>query len=97
MPKTATDPFFATNNEPVSAGRHAAAVTASTTTDLGHVTGSLIVAVSTAGSISFICADDLDSQAVTVSLPVGVFQLYLQVRRVTAIGSGISVIAIWNQ
>lgn len=98
IPKTAIDPFFATNNEPVSAGRHALVVTPSTTTDLPHVTGSLLVTVTTSGAtVSVICADDLDSGAVTITFPVGVFQLYMQVRRVTAVSGAASVVALWNQ
>lgn len=93
MPKTAIDPFFATNIDPVTAGRRAIVATASPN-DLPHVTSSLIVSVTTASSVSFILADDPDTGAVTLSLPVGVWQLNLQVRAVTALPTG-SVLAVY--
>ena len=96
MPKTAIDPFFATNNEPVSAGRHTLAVSAAAA-DLPHVTSSLIVVVITAGAITIVGADDPDGGGITLSLPIGVFQFNIQVRAVTAVATGIAVYAVWNQ
>jgi hypothetical protein len=102
MPKTATDPFVATNVEPVSAGRHAIAVTPNDAGDLSHVTSSLIVTVGSGGSgIAVIFADDLDNAPVAIPLAVGSYQLSIQVRRVmatgTALGTGGAVIALWSQ
>lgn len=97
MPKTAIDPFFATNNEPVSAGRRSQVFAAgSYSTDLPHVTGSLIVSATAAGSVSVIMADDLDGTVTTFPVPAGMTQLYMQVRRVTTVTS-CTVVALWNQ
>jgi len=100
MPKTARDPFFATVMTPdVIAGRHATVVTADPNNDLPAVTRSLIVTIGSGGTgITVIMADDADSQPVTIPLGLGTFQLYLQVRRVTAatLGTGGAVVAMWG-
>jgi hypothetical protein len=101
MPKTARDPFFATTNEPITAARTAAAVTPSDTADLAQVTSSLIVTIGTGGTgIAVIFANGADSQAVTIPLAPGSYQLNAQVRRVmatgTALGTGGGVVALWS-
>jgi hypothetical protein len=101
MPKTAIDPFFGTNAEPISAARKAAAVTPSDTADLSNVTSSLLVTVGTGGSsLSVIYANGGDNQPVTIPLSVGTYQLSMQVRRVMAtntnLGSGGGVVALWS-
>jgi len=83
VPKTALGPFFGTNAEPITAGRHAIVVTPSAS-DLPHVTSQLLVNVTTAGNLSVIFADDPDTGAVNIALPIGFFQLNVQVRAVTA-------------
>ncbi|MBR0934851.1 hypothetical protein [Bradyrhizobium jicamae] len=97
MPKTAVDPFFSTNAEPVTAGRHSMVVSASAA-DLPHVTSSLIVNCgATAGSITVLMPDDLDTNGVVVPIAANsTTQLQLQVRAVTAIGTGIGVCAMWS-
>lgn len=101
MAKTAIDPFFGTNNEPVSAGRNGMAVTPDNTNDLPTVTSSLIVTVGTGGTgISVIYAGDpRDNAPVTIPLAVGTWQLQMQVRRVmatgTSLGTGGGVVAQW--
>lgn len=101
MAKTAADPFFATNAEPISAARNGAAITPSDTTDLARVTSSLIITVGTGGTgITVIYANGADSQPVTIPLSPGSYQLSMQVRRVmqtgTALGSGGGVVALWS-
>jgi hypothetical protein len=101
MPKTAIDPFFATNIEPISAARNGAAVTPSDTADLARVTSSLIVTIGTGGSgITVIYANGSDQQPVTIPLGVGSYQLSMQVRRVmatnTSLGTGGGVTALWS-
>jgi hypothetical protein len=98
--KSAVDPFFGTNSEPVTAGRNAAVVAASAT-DLPFVTSSLLIAGgATAGTVTVILANDPDSQL--IALPVAVnqplTQYQMQVRAVTAISvAGISVFALWSR
>ena len=102
MSKTATDPFFATNAEPVTAGRKGAVVTPSDTADLPYVTSSLIVTTGAgATGIAVIFADGTDQQPVTIPLaPSNTIQLNMQVRRVmatnTALGTGGGVVACWS-
>ena len=102
MAKTAVDPFFGTNIEPVTAGRRGAAVTPSDTQDLGQVTSSLIVTIGSGGTgITVIYAGALtDTEFVTIPLSVGTYQLNMQVRRVmatgTALGTGGGVVAQWS-
>lgn len=102
MAKTAKDPFVATNNEPVSAGRMGATVAPNDTTDLPQVTSSLMVTVGTGGSsIAVIyAAEPRDSAPVTIPLGVGTWQLMMQVRRVmatgTSLGAGGGVVAQWS-
>ncbi len=101
MAKTANDPFFATNAEPLSAARKGAAVTPSDTTDLSFVTSKLIVTIGTGGTgITVIFADGSDQQSVTIPLAVGTWVLEMQVRRVmatgTTLGTGGAVIALWS-
>ena len=50
MPKTALDPFFGTNSEPISAARNGKAVTPSDTTDLARVTSKLVVSIGSTGT-----------------------------------------------
>jgi len=101
MPKTAKDPFIATNAEPVSAARTGAAITPNDNSDLSQVTSSLIVTVGTGGNgISVLYANEQrDSAPVTIPLGVGTFQLQMQVRRVmqtgTSLGTGGGVVAQW--
>jgi len=100
MPKTATDPFFATNAEPLTAGRNGVAVTPSDNNDLANVTSSLIVTIGAGGTgIAVIYANASDQQPVTISLSVGTYQLNMQVRRVmatgTALGTGGAIVAQW--
>ena len=95
MPKTASDPFFATTVEPITAARRAQAVTASAS-DLPSVTSSLLVTVTTAGNITVIMANDLDSSLTVLPFAVGTYQINIQVRAITAIGAGISVVALWS-
>ena len=95
MPKSAIDPFFATNQEPVTAGRKAQVVTASAT-DLPQVTSSLLVTVTSGGNITVLMANDLDTNPITIPLAVGTYQINIQVRAVTVIGAGITVIALWS-
>jgi len=101
MPKAAVDPFFATNNEPISAARKAAVVTPSDTTDLAQVTSSLIVTVGTDGSsIAVLFANAADSGSVTIPLAPGSYQFNAQIRRVMATGTALGalggVIALWS-
>jgi hypothetical protein len=101
MAKTAIDPFFGTNNEPVTAGRNGVVVTPNDTADLARVTSSLIVTIGTGGTgISVLYANGSDQQPVTIPLSVGTYQLNMQVRRVmatgTTLGSGGGVVAQWS-
>ena len=101
MPKTAIDPFFATNAEPVSAGRHALAITgpvSSYTGDLPHVTSSLIVTCgATAGSIGVIMANDPDNAVVTIPIAASTtIQIPMQARAIAQVSSGITVTALWS-
>lgn len=101
MPKTAIDPFFATNCEPISAARHGAAITPSDNADLPYVTSKLIVAIGTGGTgIAVLFANDPDTAPVTIPLAVGTWVLEMQVRRVMAAGTGLGtgggVVAMWS-
>jgi hypothetical protein len=102
MTKTATDPHFATTIEPITAARRGMAVTLSDTTDLAHVTSSLIVTIGSTGTgITVIFANSLtDVETVTIPLAIGSYQLNLQVRRVmatgTALGTGGAITALWS-
>src|SRR5258705_3654390 len=98
MPKTAKDPFAATVMTPdVIAGRHAIVVTPDAVNDLANVTRSLIVTTTAAGTITVIMADDSDQQAVQIPIAIGSWQLYLQIRRVTAASlTGGCGLAIWR-
>lgn len=102
MTKTAKDPFFGTNNEPVSSARMGAAVTPSDTTDLAQVTSSLIVTIGSGGTgITVLYANEpRDNGTVFIPLAVGTWQLQLQVRRVmatgTSLGTGGGAVAQWS-
>jgi hypothetical protein len=102
MPKTATDPFFATNIEPIEAARRGLAVTPSDTADLPSVTSSLIVTIGAGGTgITVIyAASATDVETVTIPLSVGTYQINAQVRRImatnTALGTGGGVVAQWS-
>ena len=100
--KTAVDPFFATNVEPIEAARRGLAVTPSDTTDLPTVTSSLIVAVGSGGTgITVIFANSqTDMETVLLTLTPGTYQINAQVRRImntgTALGTGGGVTALWS-
>jgi hypothetical protein len=101
MPKTAVDPFFATNNEPVSAGRKAVVISGEVDTytgDLAHVTSSIIVTCDgTPGTIGVIFVDDPDSKITTIPVPANTtIQIPMQVRGIAQISSGITIIALWS-
>jgi len=101
MPKTALDPFFATNAEPLTAARKGAAVTPSDTQDLPYVTSALIVTIGTNGTgIAVLMADAPDTAPITIPLVPGTYKLEIQVRRVmangTALGTGGGVVALWS-
>jgi hypothetical protein len=101
MPKTAIDPFFATNNEPVSAGRHALAISGPVTSytgDLPRVTSSIIVTCgTTAGTIGVMMPDDLDGTVVTIPVPANTaLQIPIQIRAVAQVSSGITVVPPWS-
>src|SRR5262245_39972441 len=94
--KTATDPFFGTNNEPIQAGRNAAAVTPSDTADLVHVTSAIYVGA--AGNLTVVMANERsDASTVTfAAVPVGTV-LQLQVRRIMLTGTTANnIVAIWS-
>ncbi len=82
MPKTAVDPFAVTNAQPNFAGRHAAVVTPSDTTDLPTVTKSIWVGG--AGNLALILADDVDTAPVTFNAVSAGTMLQMQARRVMA-------------
>lgn len=97
MPKTALDPFFATNNEPISAGRRAQVIPAgSYSTDLPTVTSSLIISSTAAGSLSVIMANDQDGQVTTFPIPAGLSQISIQVRQIVTVPTGATVVALWS-
>ena len=101
MPKTAIDPFFGTNAEPISAARNGAAVTPSDTADLARVTSGMIVTIGSGGTgIAVIYANGGDQQPVTIPLAPGSYQFSMQVRRVmatgTSLGTGGAVVALWS-
>lgn len=102
MSKTAVDPFFATNKEPLIAARRGLAVTPSDTTDLPQVTSSLIVTIGAGGTgINVIFANSqTDTDTVFIALVPGTYQLNLQVRRImatgTVLGTSGAVTALWS-
>jgi hypothetical protein len=102
MPKTASDPFFATNVEPIEAARRGLAVTPSDTADLPSVTSSLIVTIGNGGTgMTVIFANsETDVDTVLITLEPGTYQLNLQVRRVmatgTTLGAGGGITALWS-
>ena len=97
MPKTAIDPFFATNNEPISAGRKAQAFAAgSYNTDLPTVSSSLIISSTAAVNLVVIMANDLDGQTTTIPVPVGWAQIQIQIRQIVTVPTGCTVVALWS-
>ncbi|MET4483028.1 hypothetical protein [Bradyrhizobium sp. F1.13.3] len=102
MSKTAIDPFFGTNNEPISAPRKGAVVTPSDSADLPFVTSKLIVTLGAGGTgIVVIFANGSDQQPVTIPLTAGqTYILEMQVRRVlatgTVLGTSGGVVALWS-
>ena len=97
MPKTASDPFFATNCEPVSAGRRAQVFAAGAyTADLVTVSSSLIISSTAAGSLSVIMANDADGQLTTFPIVAGMNQISIQVRQVVTVPAGATVVALWS-
>lgn len=97
MPKTALDPFFATNAEPLSSARKGAVVTPDPLNDLSNVTSSLLVTAAAAGTLTVIMANDTDQQTVIIPVAIGTWKLEIQVRRVTAtsLAAG-SIVAFWS-
>lgn len=102
MGKTASDPFFGTNVEPITAARRGASVTPSDTADLLNVTSSLLVSIGEGGTgVAVIFANEQTDTAVTIiPLQQGSYQLNMQVRRVMAtgtdFGSGGGAVALWS-
>jgi hypothetical protein len=102
MAKTALDPLFGTNIEPIEAARRGQVVTPSDTVDLPHVTSTLIVVIGTGGTgITVLFANSAtDVETVFIALGVGTYQINLQVRRVmatgTSLGTGGAVTALWS-
>jgi hypothetical protein len=100
--KTAADPFFATNQEPITAARRGAAVTPNDTADLAQVTSSLIVTIGSGGTgITVIYANaQTDTETVFIPIAVGTYQVNMQIRRVmatgTTLGTGGGVTALWS-
>jgi hypothetical protein len=95
MPKTASDPFFATNCEPVTAARHSETVAPSDTTDLTKVTSAIYVGG--AGDLSLILANDSDGGATTFkAVPAGT-TLYVQCRRIMDTNTtATNLVAMWS-
>ncbi|WP_051382440.1 hypothetical protein [Bradyrhizobium sp. Tv2a-2] len=96
MSASAKDPFMGTSTEPLTAARHAEAVTPSDTIDLSHVTSAIYVGG--AGDLTVLMANDiLDTQTVTFkAVPVGTV-LQLQARRILATGTtATNVVAMWS-
>ncbi len=97
MSKTASDPFFATNCEQISAGRRAQVFAAgSYSTDLPTVSSSLIISATAAGSLSVIMANDPDGTLITFPIPAGLSQISIQVRQVVTVPTGATVVALWS-
>ncbi|TIX28924.1 hypothetical protein [Mesorhizobium sp.] len=91
MPKTAVDPWNTTPGES-SFGQKGAQITPSDDADLATVSKGLVVLG--AGTLSFIPADNADSDEITYSdLPVGYIVPYF-VRRVLATGTTATVASI---
>jgi hypothetical protein len=97
MPKTALDPFFATNNEPVTAGRKAQVFAAGNyQADLPTVSSSLIISCTAAGNLSVIMSNDQDGQVTTFPIPAGMSQISIQVRQIVTVPTGATVVALWS-
>lgn len=95
MVKTAVDPHFATTEEPVTAARHAEAVTPSDTADLAHVTSA--VYVGGAGDLALILANDGDTAPVTFKAVTAGTVLQVQARRVMNTNTtATSIVALWS-
>jgi hypothetical protein len=95
--KTASDPFFASNSEPISAGRHAAVFPAgSYNTDLPTVSSSLVISSTAAGDVSVIMANDQDGQIMTFPIVAGMSQIAIQVRQIVTVPTGTTVVALWS-
>jgi len=99
--KTAKDPFFGTNAEPISAARNGVAVTPSDTADLANVTSSLIVTIGSGGTgITVIFSNQQTDVPVSIPLAPGTYQISMQVRRImstgTDLGTGGAVTALWS-
>jgi hypothetical protein len=95
--KTAIDPFFASNIEPISAGRHAQVFAAgSYNSDLPTVSSSLIISSTTAGNLSLILANDPDTAVTTFPIVAGLNQVSIQVRRIVTVPTGATVTALWG-
>jgi len=97
MTKTASDPFFGTNQEPISAGRHAQVFAAgSYSADLPTVSSSLVISATAAGNLSIIMANDNDGQITTFPIPAGLSQISIQVRQIVTVPTGATVVALWS-
>ena len=97
MNKTASDPFFGTNVEPISAGRRAQSFAAGNySTDLPTVSSSLIISATAAGNLSIIMANDPDSAVTTFPIPAGISQISIQVRRIVTVPASCTVLALWS-
>jgi hypothetical protein len=98
MPKTASDPFFATNQEPVTAGRHSKVFAAGSYagTDLPSVSSSLIISATAAGNLSVIMANDNDASVITFPITAGISQVSIQVRQIVTVPASCTVVALWS-
>jgi len=97
MPKSASDPFFGTSVEPISAGRRSQVFAAgSYTNDLPTVSSSLIVSATAAGNLTVIMANDQDTQLTTFPVPAGLSQIQIQVRQVVTVPASCTVVALWS-
>jgi hypothetical protein len=97
MPKTASDPFFGTTTEPISAGRRSQVFPAGGySTDLPTVSSSLIISSTAAGNLSVIMANDQDGQVTTFPVPAGLTQIQIQVRQIVSVPTGATVVALWS-
>lgn len=89
----AIDPFFASNIDPVTAARHAEAVTPSDTADLNHVTSAIYIGG--AGNLALILAND--SAPVTFTGLAAGTVLQVQAKRIMATNTtATALLAMWS-
>ena len=55
-----------------------------------------MITVTTAGSITVLMPNDLDTNPVVLPFVPGTYQINIQVRAIIAIGAGINVVALWS-